>query len=240
MLSRPNGRWAPLPRWGSSPCCSPSGASTTMWPRLRRRSTSRDSPAGGRRSGTSSAEIPRASTWMASVAPSQPRPHGRRGSAGREFQRRRGGASVLVPGAWSAGDLRLQGGQHARQHDWPPLGPLSGLRLGRRAARRCRESGAGTARRVADRDRGHGHAWRQIHGIVEPRGGPAEGPIAGALDLSLAGPRRYGGEPVEDAWIGEGSDDAGADDIRRALGLFVVACLVEAALIGAAVLLRNA
>jgi adenosylcobinamide-phosphate synthase len=72
-----------------------------------------------------------------------------------------------------------------------------------------------------------------------PNAGWPEAAMAGALDLSLAGPRQYGGERVEDAWIGEGSEDAGANDIRRALGLFVVACLVEAALIGVAALLRN-
>jgi adenosylcobinamide-phosphate synthase len=64
-----------------------------------------------------------------------------------------------------------------------------------------------------------------------------EGAMAGALDLSLAGPRRYGGERVEDAWIGEGSEEAGAAEIRRGLGLFILACLVQAALIALAALL---
>jgi adenosylcobinamide-phosphate synthase len=64
-----------------------------------------------------------------------------------------------------------------------------------------------------------------------------EGAMAGALDLSLAGPRRYGGERVEDAWIGEGSEQAGAAEIRRALGLFILACLVQAALIALLALL---
>jgi adenosylcobinamide-phosphate synthase len=73
-----------------------------------------------------------------------------------------------------------------------------------------------------------------------PNAGWPEGAMAGALDLSLAGPRRYGGELVEDTWIGEGSEEAGADEIRRALGLFIVACLVEDALIGLAALLRAA
>jgi len=72
-----------------------------------------------------------------------------------------------------------------------------------------------------------------------PNAGWPEGAMAGALDLSLAGPRHYGGELVEDAWIGEGSEEAGADDIRRALGLFTVACLVQAALIGVPALLRT-
>jgi adenosylcobinamide-phosphate synthase len=71
-----------------------------------------------------------------------------------------------------------------------------------------------------------------------PNAGWPEGAMAGALDLSLAGPRRYGGELVEDNWVGEGSEDAGAGDIRRALGLFTVACLVEAALIAVPALLR--
>jgi adenosylcobinamide-phosphate synthase len=72
-----------------------------------------------------------------------------------------------------------------------------------------------------------------------PNAGWPEGAMAGALELSLAGPRQYGGERVEDAWIGEGSEDAGPNDIRRALGLFVVACVVEAALIAAVAVLRN-
>jgi len=66
-----------------------------------------------------------------------------------------------------------------------------------------------------------------------------EGAMAGALDLSLAGPRQYGGELVEDAWIGEGSDDAGSAEIRRALALFIVACLVEATSIALVALLRG-
>ncbi len=72
-----------------------------------------------------------------------------------------------------------------------------------------------------------------------PNAGWPEAAMAGALDLSLAGPRRYGAELVEDPWLGEGSEDAGSADIRRALGLFIVACVVEAALIAALVLLRG-
>ncbi len=66
-----------------------------------------------------------------------------------------------------------------------------------------------------------------------------EAAMAGALDLSLAGPRQYGGKPVEDAWIGEGSKQAGSDEIRSALELFIVACVVEAALIALIALLRG-
>ncbi|MGQ0662471.1 MAG: adenosylcobinamide-phosphate synthase CbiB [Pseudomonadota bacterium] len=60
-----------------------------------------------------------------------------------------------------------------------------------------------------------------------------EGAVAGALGLALAGPRRYGEEPVNDPWIGDGRARAGPPDIRRALYLYAVACLVHAALIGA-------
>jgi adenosylcobinamide-phosphate synthase len=64
-----------------------------------------------------------------------------------------------------------------------------------------------------------------------------EAAMAGALDLSLAGPRQYGGELVEDAWIGEGTEEAGSAEIRHALGLFILACAVEAVLIALAALL---
>jgi adenosylcobinamide-phosphate synthase len=43
--------------------------------------------------------------------------------------------------------------------------------------------------------------------------------MAGALGLSLAGPRIYGGAPVEDAFMGDGRREADATDIRRALAL---------------------
>jgi adenosylcobinamide-phosphate synthase len=55
-----------------------------------------------------------------------------------------------------------------------------------------------------------------------------EGAFAGALDLALAGPRRYGAELVDDPWIGSGRARAGVEDVRRALWLFVAACLVNA------------
>lgn len=58
-----------------------------------------------------------------------------------------------------------------------------------------------------------------------------EGAAAGALGLALAGPRRYGAETVKDPWIGDGRARAVPDDIRRALYLFIAACLVHAALI---------
>ncbi|MEK9673325.1 MAG: adenosylcobinamide-phosphate synthase CbiB [Rhodospirillaceae bacterium] len=60
-----------------------------------------------------------------------------------------------------------------------------------------------------------------------------EGAMAGALNLALAGPRRYLKETVNDPWIGDGTAQAGAADIKRALYLYAIACLVNAALITA-------
>ena len=53
-----------------------------------------------------------------------------------------------------------------------------------------------------------------------------EAAMAGALGLRIAGPRRYDGILVEDAWMGNGRAAAAPDDIRRALSLYVRACLV--------------
>lgn len=66
-----------------------------------------------------------------------------------------------------------------------------------------------------------------------PNAGWPEAAMAGALGLKLAGPRRYGERWVEDHWMGHGRENSNAADIRRALRLFVVACLL---LFGVAVL----
>jgi len=63
-----------------------------------------------------------------------------------------------------------------------------------------------------------------------PNAGWPEAAMAGALGLALAGPRRYGGALVEDAWIGDGRARVTTADIRRALTLFLTACGVHAAL----------
>ncbi|MCC9621318.1 adenosylcobinamide-phosphate synthase CbiB [Thalassospira sp. MA62] len=62
-----------------------------------------------------------------------------------------------------------------------------------------------------------------------PNAGWQEAAFAGALDLALAGPRQYGTEIVEDPYIGAGRRDARADDIDRALSLYVRACMINAA-----------
>jgi len=70
---------------------------------------------------------------------------------------------------------------------------------------------AGSAWQAVRRD-----AWRHR----SPNAGYPEAAMAGALDLSLAGPRSYGGVQVEDAPMGDGRRAADSTDIRRALTLY--------------------
>jgi adenosylcobinamide-phosphate synthase len=72
-----------------------------------------------------------------------------------------------------------------------------------------------------------------------PNAGYPEAAMAGALGLALAGPRVYGGVAVDDAFMGDGRRDAGAQDIRTALTLYrradailiVIVALFSAAII---------
>jgi adenosylcobinamide-phosphate synthase len=61
--------------------------------------------------------------------------------------------------------------------------------------------------------------------------------MAGALDLTLAGPRVYGGVTVDDATMGDGRRDASFADIRRALRLYRRADAILLALVAVAALL---
>jgi adenosylcobinamide-phosphate synthase len=60
-----------------------------------------------------------------------------------------------------------------------------------------------------------------------PNAGWPEAAMAGALGLKLAGPRMYGATLVDDAFMGEGKREATVGDIRRALGLYRLACVVQ-------------
>ncbi len=60
-----------------------------------------------------------------------------------------------------------------------------------------------------------------------PNAGWPEAAMAGALGLQLAGPRIYGAEMVEDAFMGDGRRAVDAADIRRALALYRAACAVQ-------------
>jgi len=64
-----------------------------------------------------------------------------------------------------------------------------------------------------------------------PNAGWPEAAIAGALGLSLAGPRIYDGKLVDDAWMGQGRIDAGTKHLRRALAVYRRACMIEAAIL---------
>ena len=66
-----------------------------------------------------------------------------------------------------------------------------------------------------------------------PNAGWPEGAMAGALGLSLSGPRHYAEGPVREPWIGkELRARATAQDIRRSLYMLAVGCFLNACLVG--------
>ena len=72
-----------------------------------------------------------------------------------------------------------------------------------------------------------------------PNAGYPEAAMAGALGLKLAGPRVYGRQIVEDAFMGDGRAAASARDIRRALGLYRRASAIELLALGGFALLAQ-
>jgi len=81
------------------------------------------------------------------------------------------------------------------------------------------------------------NAWRAVLRDAgkhrSPNAGWPESAMAGALGLSLAGPRHYGGVLVNDAEMGAGGRrEATADDIRRALALYRAADVILVVIIG--------
>ena len=64
-----------------------------------------------------------------------------------------------------------------------------------------------------------------------PNAGYPEAAMAGALDLSLAGPRVYAGVGVDDALMGDGRRESDAKDIDRALALYRRADAILVALV---------
>ena len=73
-----------------------------------------------------------------------------------------------------------------------------------------------------------------------PNAGWPEAAMAGALDLALAGPRRYGDITVTDPWMGSGRARATVDDMRAALRVFQIACLIQVLTLGLAALALTA
>jgi adenosylcobinamide-phosphate synthase len=64
-----------------------------------------------------------------------------------------------------------------------------------------------------------------------PNAGWPEAAMAGALGIRLSGPRIYHGVAVEERWVGEGSSELGARDIRAALRLYRTACGLQIAVL---------
>ena len=56
-----------------------------------------------------------------------------------------------------------------------------------------------------------------------PNAGWQEAALAGGLDLALAGPRLYGGQRIEDHWMGDGRADLNAEDLGRVLDVYLAA-----------------
>jgi len=82
--------------------------------------------------------------------------------------------------------------------------------------------------------------WRDAGRHRSPNAGWPEAAMAGALGLALAGPRRYGGVLVEDAFMGDGRREASAADIRAALRLYRAADALLIALLALAFLVLQA
>jgi adenosylcobinamide-phosphate synthase len=85
-----------------------------------------------------------------------------------------------------------------------------------------------------------GREWRvAFHAAIQdaskhrsPNAGWPEAAMGGALDLSLAGPRSYEGEMVDDVWMHAGGRrHCGAADIHAAIHVFWIACAVQAAFV---------
>jgi adenosylcobinamide-phosphate synthase len=95
---------------------------------------------------------------------------------------------------------------------------------------------------MADSGANGKRAWRTMRRDANkhrsPNAGWPEAAMAGALGLALAGPRQYPMVTVDDPWVGDGRAAADTADIRRALDLFRLACVVNALAIAILVVVR--
>ena len=80
--------------------------------------------------------------------------------------------------------------------------------------------------------------WRDAGKHGSPAAGWTEAPMAGALNIALAGPRKYADKVILGAWMGDGTAQVGTTDIRRALKLYIVANLVMIGVVTGLILVR--
>ena len=76
-------------------------------------------------------------------------------------------------------------------------------------------------------------AFRDARHHRSVNAGWPEAAMAGALGFALAGPRRYAGRAVRDAWMGDGRRDLGAGEVRAALRLYAGAAALLAGALAA-------
>ena len=80
--------------------------------------------------------------------------------------------------------------------------------------------------------------WRDARRHASPNAGWPEAAMAGVLGLRLAGPVAYDGVMHDKPWIGDGTIEAGGDEIDRALAVYLRACLLLWLIAGGAIWLR--
>lgn len=80
--------------------------------------------------------------------------------------------------------------------------------------------------------------WRDARRHASPNAGWPEAAMAGVLGLRLAGPVAYDGVMHDKPWIGDGTIEAGGDEIDRALAVYLRACLLLWLIAGGATWLR--
>lgn len=83
-----------------------------------------------------------------------------------------------------------------------------------------------------------GIMWRDAGKHCSPNAGWPEAAMAGALGLALGGPRKYAEGQLNEPWIGDGRARAEIGDIRRALYVYFVACLINAMWVAALAVVR--
>ena len=74
-------------------------------------------------------------------------------------------------------------------------------------------------------------AWRDAGRHRSVNAGWPEAAMAGALGFAIAGPRRYHGQRVDDAWMGDGRRDLDAADVHASLRLYAAATALLAGLL---------